>query len=307
MISRRAFATGSCAAMLSCGLTPRLSLGAPQASLGSIPVGLQLYTVNDEMKQDLEGTLRKVASIGYKSVELPGLYGRSARELKNSIDRAGLICDSGHFSLQSDSGPDLQDKLAATIDAAKVLGMKYIVCPTGRIPGAAKPGMDLRAETAALTLDDFRRIGEILNHIGAETRKAGIQFAYHNHNFEFRSFNGVTGYDELLRVTNPQLVQMELDCGWVMAAGHDPARYLSRNPGRFPLLHVKDLAATKPNTSFDMNPIEVGSGTADWKSLLRVAKATGVKACYVEQEPPFARPALESAKISFDYLEQLKL
>lgn len=305
-ISRRSFVHKS-AAVAMAGSVMQSWIGAARASAPKIPIGLELYTVNAEMQKDLDGTLRQVAAIGYRHVELPGLYGRGARELRKSLNSAGLTCESVMFPVESGHGErNLTDELPECIECAKELGSKYIVCPVASVPGYAKPGFNMDAALAALTLDDFKRNGDLFNRIGEQTRKAGIQFAYHNHNYEFRQFNGVTGYDELLRVTDAQLVAMEMDCGWVKAAGQDPVRYLARYPGRFHLLHIKDLEAASPNTSGKMTSVEVGRGIVDWKGVFKAAQAAGVKACFVEQEPPFLRPALESAKMSYEYLASLE-
>lgn len=308
-MSRRLFLQQSAAAMLAGSVISTHALAAG-ASASKIKVGIQLYTVNAEMTRDLDGTLRKVAAIGYKYVELPGTYGRSAGDLRKSLDAAGLVCESGMFPLQAlePNTPTLIDNLAQCIEYAQQIGWKYLVVPNVRIPGFGKPGFDLsklREAFDSLTLDDFKRDGELLNRIGEQTRKAGIQLAYHNHNAEFKKFNGVPGYDELLRVTDPKLVAMEMDVGWVKAAGHDPAGYLTRYPGRFQLLHIKDLKPVGSNTSMEMTSVEIGQGAVDWQSVFKAARATGVKAGYVEQEPPFVRPALESAKISYKYLQTL--
>ena len=305
-ISRRSFVHKS-AAVAMAGSAVQSWIRAARASAPAIPVGLELYTVNAEMTKDLDGTLRQVAAIGYRHVELPGFYGRGVRELRESLNSAGLTCESAMFPVQSEHGErNLIDNLPECIELAKELGLKYIVCPVARVPGYAAPGFNMDAALGALTLDDFKRNGELFNRIGEQTRKAGIQFAYHNHNYEFRQFNGVTGYDELLRVTDAQLVAMEMDCGWVKAAGQDPVRYLTRYPGRFHLLHIKDLKADSPNTSGKMTSVEVGRGIVDWKSVFKAAQAAGVKATFVEQEPPFVRPALESAKMSYEYLAALE-
>lgn len=308
-MSRRLFLQQSAAAMIAGSIVSTRAL-ATGASASKIKVGLQLYTLNAEMTKDLDGTLRQVAAIGYRHVELPGTYGRGASDLRKSLDAAGLICESGMFPLQAleANTPTLVDNLSQCIEFAQQIGWKYLVVPNVRIPGFGKPGFDLRKLREAfdsLTLDDIKRDGELLNRIGEQTRKAGIQLAYHNHNAEFKKFNGVPGYDELLRVTDPQLVVMEMDVGWVKAAGHDPTRYLTKYPGRFHLLHIKDLEPVAANTSMHMTSVEIGQGAVDWKSVFKAARATGVKAGYVEQEPPFVRPALESAKISFEYLQTL--
>jgi sugar phosphate isomerase/epimerase len=294
-ISRRTFLRQSSAAALAAGVA---SAWTPTSEAGAFgfPVGLQLYTVKAELEKDFEGTLRAVARIGYRQVELPSYFGRTPKELRAALNAAGLTCQSGMFFIKSAAQtPNLLDDPQRCIDFAGALGLKYIVTP---ILYSLRP-----FET--LTLDDFRHSAELLNRIGEQIRKAGFQYAYHNHNIEFRKFGETTGYDELLRLTDPKLVTMELDCGWVAAAGQDPTRYLVEYPGRFSLLHVKDLKADTPNTAMKMTSVEVGNGIVDWRKVLDVAHDAGVKAGFVEQEAPFVRPALESARLSYEFLKRL--
>jgi sugar phosphate isomerase/epimerase len=160
----------------------------------------------------------------------------------------------------------------------------------------------------SFTADDWRWNTEQFNKIGAQVKKAGLQFGYHNHGVEFREFDGKIAFDELLHNTDPDLVVMEMDCGWVANAGFDPVDYLTRYPKRFHLLHVKDLQkGFKANTGFDIHGTEIGHGTLDWPRIFKAAKSSGVKGYFVEQEPPYARPPLEEIKISYDYLHQLKM
>ena len=168
-----------------------------------------------------------------------------------------------------------------------------MVCST---PPPGPRSTEFWKTTAAL----FSRLGQLC-------RTAGIQFTYHNHNSEFRVFDDVPGYDLLLRESDLDLVKMQMDCFWVTFAGRDPVDYFHRYPGRFPLLHIKDLKPGYPPTTgeFEGNPFtEVGRGVIDWKRIFAAAPTAGVQHYYVEQDM-WDRPSLESARISAEYLKKL--
>ncbi|MBB6252053.1 sugar phosphate isomerase/epimerase family protein [Nitrospirillum iridis] len=315
--SRRAL-LGGAAALAGLGLT-RLSTAAPAPFFkgAGLPVGLQLYTLGDVVGKDLAGTLKAVADIGYGAVELPGFYGRTAGELAAAFKAAGLVCESAHVPghpWAPGQGPSLSGNLDALARDAHTLGLKFIVMPMFNIPDRPemKPrdgedfGVTLARVAAQFTADDWKAQAAFLNEKGAVLKKAGLQLAYHNHNPEFAAVGGATGYDILLAETDPELVKMEMDAGWVAAAGHDPVALLEAHPGRFRLMHVKDLkAGTAPNTGLKMDPTEVGGGILEWHRILPAAHAAGIRHFYVEQEPPFARPRLEAARVSFRYLDRL--
>ena len=159
---------------------------------------------------------------------------------------------------------------------------------------------------ASMTPDDWKRNAEYLNAKGKALKQYGLRFGYHNHNVELAPLGASTGLAELIRGTDPALVSFEMDAGWVVAAGADPLALLAAYPGRFIAMHVKDVkASTHPNFGLQMDPCEVGQGTIDWKALLSKAHAANVRQFYVEQEPPFSKPRLESVAISFKYLNGL--
>lgn len=270
---------------------------AANADAFRVPVGLELYTVDNAMKEDFDGTLRRVAEIGYREVEFPWYYGRSASEVSATLEAIGLRCRSGLFFPE-----ELESELAAKLDFARSIGLEYMGCVMMPLPEAP----DLSASLDRLTVDDFRRFAEWLNGVGERTREAGIQLTYHNHDFEFKAFDGVVGFDELLRLTDPELVQMEMDVGWVVWAGHDPVEYLREYPGHFSLLHVRDVKPDVPKEPLEMHSVEVGAGVVDWPGLLAAARESGVRAGYVEQDPGAVAASLESARMSFDYLRDLR-
>jgi len=279
-----------------------------------LPIGLQLYTLGDGLKADLDGQLGQVAGVGYRTVELAGYLGRTPAELKTAFDRAGLKCTSSHVQARSaGSDPSLAD-LDRLIADAHVIGIRHIVLPMFSIPPhvdmTPKAGEDRRALlgrlAAQVTADDWKATADLLNAKGAALKAAGLTTGYHNHNVEFAPVGGTTGLEILLKATDPALVQFEMDVGWVVAAGADPFALIKAHPGRFRMMHVKDVkATTKPNFAFQQDPTEVGSGIIDWKRLLAASYAAGVRDYFVEQEPPFAKLRMDSVRISFDYLNSV--
>lgn len=257
-----------------------------------LPIGLELYTVRGECQKDLEGTLKKVAAIGYKEVEVFDFYGKSASQFRRLLEESGLTAPSAHYKFVQ-----VQSGWEEHVEFARALGLKYMV------NAILEP--DQRK-----SLDDYKRAAELFNKAGEQCKKRGIQFAYHNHNFEFKTFDGVVAYDELLRLTDPKLVQMEMDCYWVTRAGKDPVEYFKKHPGRFPLLHIKDRKpGYPPATDQDKGRgpfTEVGRGSINWKRIFAAAPQGGVKHYYVEQDFCDGSP-LQSIWISYDYLKNLKV
>jgi sugar phosphate isomerase/epimerase len=269
-----------------------------------LPVGLQLYSVRDLLPKDYEGTLRQLAAIGYREVEAAGFFGHSASEVKQAMDRAGLRCVSAHYSMA-----ELMPKVDELIQFGKDLGLGYIICawPMVDVPSHPKPEK-LRGQITAMTLDDWRWNAEQFNGIGERMKAAGIRFGYHNHTVEFRAVDGVVIYDELLRLTDPAKVTMQMDCGWVIVGGKDPVDYLTRYPARFSLLHVDDFklsAATAKATEADPPPsTEMGRGSIDYRRIFEAAKKGAIEHAFVEQEE-FDMPAMEALKIDADYMRAL--
>lgn len=279
----------------------------------NLPIGLQLYTVGKEMDSDPAATLKKVAEVGYRNVELSPLGKTPLSEMKKLLADNGLKSPSGHFML-----PDLMKELQRNIDAAKEIGQQDLIIT---VPFVADPSRLAGADRMAaflnmlnsLTLDDWKWNAEQFNKIGEQVKAAGLQLGYHNHNFEFKNYGSTTGYDEFLRLTDPNLVKLELDCGWMTVAGHDPVAYLDKFPDRYRYLHIKDFKPgfTTRTTLMDQNPgapvpTELGRGAIDYRRIFAAAKQAKIRAYYVEQEPPFTEmPALEAIKIDYDYLKTL--
>ena len=275
----------------------RASASPARGPLGK-PIGLQIYTVREAAGKDLPGTLKAIADIGYSEIELAGQPERSAAEMRTLLADCGLAVPSMHTNMR-----ELQTSAQQRIDYAKALGIEYLVCS---FPWTADSrSLPISSLAAGLTLDDWKWNAEQLNRVGELARKAGLRFGYHNHNMEFRSFGGVVAFDELLRQTDPALVTIELDIGWVVTAGQDPVALLRKHADRISLLHVKDVRKDlQVNHELRAQTTEVGSGQIDWKRLFAATSAKQIRHYFVEQEN-FERSPLESVKISFDYLRKL--
>ena len=273
-------------------LTSRLGWAAGEHKIEKI--GVQLYTVRDEMKADFDGTIAKVAQIGYKEVEFAGYFDRTAQQVRAALDKNGLSAPSTHVQYD-----ELDEKFPSVIEFSKAIGLKYIVCPW--IPE------DLRKSP-----DIWQQASEKFNKAGEQTKKAGMQFAYHNHWFEFLPVDGKLPYDQLLKDCDANLVKMELDLCWITVAGADPLKYFASNPGRFPLVHVKDIKKVPPVTAAggqnfgdslkDMTA--VGSGIIDWKKIFAQSDKAGIKHYIVEHDKP--ENPFESITTSYQYLNKLR-
>lgn len=284
---------------------------APFFARRKLPIGLQLYTLGPEGAADLEASLAAVARIGYRDVEFPGFMGKTPAQLKAALDKAGLRCSSVHVQARGEGG--FEGDLAKLADALATVGATHALMPMPYIPdramqaGKGATGADMfRRILGALTADDWRMNADFLNAKAAVLRRSGIAVGYHNHNIEFAPLGASNGLEILLANTDPKLVTFEADVGWMSAAGVDPLAFIQKHKGRFTLMHVKDVkAGTQANVELRMDPAEVGAGRIDWKRLLPGAYAAGVRHFYVEQEPPFARPRLEAAKLSYEFLAHL--
>lgn len=291
-VNRRCFLQGAGLGLAAFTLGPNWNA---RANPYGMPIGLQLYTVRDHLEKDLEGTLKRVAGIGYKVVELGGtfdFYGKKPAEVKRMLNDVGLQAISVHF------GDDqLKSRPEKWFADAKECGITYV-------------GLASLDESDRKSLDAIKRDADWFNHLGETANRLGCHFFYHGHNFDFATTDGVVEYDELIRRTDPKLVGFQLDCFWCVRAGKDPVDYFHRFPGRFPQLHIKDLKpGYPPTTGEDTRPgafTEVGQGVIDWKKIFQAAKQGGLKHFYVEQDE-CDRDSLESAKISYEYLHNLSV
>jgi sugar phosphate isomerase/epimerase len=269
--------------------------------------GIQLYTVGKDLTEDMPGTLDKLSAIGYKSVESAGLAGKTAPEFRKSLDAAGLKCPSSHLF------PAPGKTTEQYFEDARTLGSEYIVSSVVIKPNASIKSLnDYINLIAAMTQDDYKKMAAELNTMALQAKNIGLQFAYHNHNMEFRKWDdGTTTYETLMAETDPSLVKIELDCGWADLGGHPPLELFQKYPGRFRMLHIKDFApVAHPIVTLDPRtmpePTELGKGHIDYRPILAAAPAAGVEYIFVEQEPPFTKfTALEAAKADYDYLQSI--
>lgn len=280
------------------------------------PIGLQLYTLGDEPGRDLDGVFTKLAAIGYRDIELPGLLGRTPAEIRAAADRTGLSITCIHLGLGPRAAPGsllLTSDNQRIADTLGALGAHQAVLPMMQMPEfkGGQPGETfqtvLARGIAAEGADVWKRTAGLLNERAAALKPFGIALGYHNHNVEFAPVGDTTGWDILVRETDPSLISFEVDIGWVAAAGLDPVGFLRRHSGRVRWVHVKDLkASTMPNFALSMVPAEVGSGRLDWSRILPAANKAGVQHFYVEQEPPFTIPRMEAAARSYAFLSALR-
>src|SRR6266513_3191512 len=249
--------------------------GLPQAiratPLGK-PVGIQLYTVKEEIGRDPAGTLKQLRRIGFGEVETAGFGQLSAGQFRRLLDDAGLACPSAH--LQFDTA-----KLDSAFADAHALGAKYAASGSLRAL-ATDPGSPAGVPQTGMSADEAKRTAELANRIGEQAVRAGLQYVYHNHDFEFVAERGASvGYDLLLRETDPRLVQFEIDCGWMIFAGRDPVDYFGKYPNRFPMIHVKDFLRDSEPAGAKlgaMHGAELGHGVVDYGPIFAAAEKAGL-------------------------------
>ncbi|NOT09194.1 MAG: sugar phosphate isomerase/epimerase [Gemmatimonadales bacterium] len=244
-------------------------------------IGIQLYTVRRDLARDVEGTLAKIAEIGYQEVEFAGYPDGTAASLRAILDRLRLTAPSGHVPFQS-----IRSAWEQTLDQAAMLGQRYVV--VAWVPAEERQ-----------TVDGWKRVAALFNKAGEEAKKRKIQFAYHNHDFEFVPIDGTIPYELLHAGVDSGLVQFELDLYWMIKAGHDPLRWFTSRPGRFPLLHVKDMDATARKFFAD-----IGTGTIDFARVFRRAGQGGVRHYFYEQDSTPGSP-FDSAKVAYEFLRKL--
>lgn len=255
-------------------------------------VGVQLYTVRDLMQSDPRGTLKKIADIGYKKVEAAGyneglFYGMKPIEFKEVLTDLGLKMPSSHYSsglANPDKVGTLNNGWEKVVEDAKEADIKYMV-------------LAYLTDDERKSIDDYKKVAELLNKAGEICKKNNIQLTYHNHDFEFKRFGDELPYDILLNEVDASLLDMELDLYWTVKAGLDPVKLFKDHPGRFPLWHVKDM-----NTAGEFS--EVGTGVIDFKAIFDNKKVAGLKHFFVEQDKT-VKPPLESITISFENVNKI--
>jgi len=284
MINRRTFLQQ--VGILGAGLIVSPAMALPQRR----QAGIQLYTLGD-LGKDVKGGMQRVAAAGYQLVETSGytdagkFWGLDASSFKQVLMANGLTSPSGLYGI--DLKGNFED-LKHFIEAAATVEQRYLVMPW-------------LFEEWRKTADDYKWVAQKLNEAGELTQKAGIQMAYHNHDFEFKDFGGKTGYDILLQETDPKLVKMEMDIYWVVRGGADPVAMFKKYPGRFALWHVKDMDKANPKLN-----TEIGTGSINFKKIFANAKQAGLDYAFVEQEN-FKMDPYRSIAQSAVYLKQALL
>lgn len=248
--------------------------------------GLQLYTLRDDLPKDPKGVIKQVADFGYKQLEgfegKQGLWwGMSNKDFKTYIDGLGLTMVSSHCNTKENF-----EKKAAE---AKEVGLKYLIEP---YLGAQK------------TLDDYKKAADRFNKLGEICKKNDLKFAYHNHGYSFTKLDGQFPQDVMMENTDPSLVEWEMDIYWVIVPGEDPTAWLKKYPNRFRLCHVKDRLKTAAAGEADAST-DLGQGSVDYKSILRVAKENGMQYYIVEQERYDNSTPLKSAEVDAQYMKNL--
>ena len=284
-------------------------------------IGVQLFSIPKILERDFEGTMKMLAKIGYKEIEFfgpysfsatedterwkaitpslgfsgSGFFGLTVQQAKKILDDNGLKSPSLHTGLST-----LENKMAEMAEAAHVLGTKYVILPS--------------AETQS-GLEGYKRQAEQFNKIGASAAKQGLRFAYHNHGNGLKEMEGKIPMELILEQTDPKLVYMQMDIYWTTAGGIDPVVFLDKYPGRFRLMHIKDMIKMvrfsgdggDPKQWIELFPYltDAGSGVLDWKTILSHAKKSGVEHYVVERD--LAPDPEESLKKAYQYLSDLKL
>lgn len=302
-MNRRTFLETATTVTAATLLTRGISWAAADHKIEKDRIGVQLYSVRKAIAEDFDGSLAKVAAAGYTRVELAEFsfddgqvryFKKTPQELKAALDHDGLDAISTHLNYKFLS----PEGFPKVLEASHVLGHKYIVCPW------------IEEEVRKLP-DSWKHVCETFNRVGEASEKAGFQFGYHNHWFEFLPVDGKLPYDILLEGCDPKLVKMEMDLCWITAAGKDPVPYFERYPGRFPLVHVKDLkslphiTAGGPQDFGDTADLtEVGSGIIDWKRIFAHSEQAGIKYYIVEHDHPKA--PFDSIQTSYEYLTKVR-
>lgn len=273
-MDRRTFLLAAAAMAAGCSRTAETQVTAMNKTA---PLGIQLYSVRDLMAADVAATLQLIANNGYREVEFAGYFDRSPADLKAILDGVGLQAPSAHVPYNA----FLEDP-EKLLEQATAMGHQYLVVPW--------------LDTEMRSLDNYREHAENFNRWGELCRGAGIQFAYHNHEFEFEVSDGMLPFDLLLDETDPSLVQFELDLAWARAANADSVAYFKAWPGRFPMLHIKDLDA-------DGNEADIGDGDVAFASIFEHLATAGVKHGFIERDN--SKNIEHSLQHNFDAIEPL--
>jgi sugar phosphate isomerase/epimerase len=292
MSTRRTFLQQ--AGLVSTGLMLR-----PKGLFAATPlIGLQLYTVRNQIGKDPEGTLAKVAAVGYNSVELMGyangkFFGLTPAQLSALIKKYNLKSPSGHYGMMNYLMKGDQNDLQDNITAAVTMGHSYLVIP-------------FLTDNMRTSLDDYKKLAAKFNVAATEAKKSGLKLAYHNHDFEFKDWGGgQTGFSVLLKETDPSLVFFEMDIYWTVRAGQDPIQLINNNPGRIKMWHLKDMAQ-KEAPSYDVGGQQyfapVGTGIIDFKTIFKNKAKSGMEHFFVEQDQS-SEPIFDAITKSYNYVK----
>jgi sugar phosphate isomerase/epimerase len=285
MNSRRAFLQQAGILAAATIITPSFAFAK-----GNKQIGLQLYSLRDELPKDVKGVIEKVAAAGYKEVETYGynngkFFGLSVAEFKNLLKSNGLTAPSGHYGMDQFSKTGKTDNLKADIEACANLGGEYFTIAGAHVE-------------MSKGVDGFKKVANDFNQVASLAKASGLKFAYHNHDFEFKKLGDTTGYDVYLQETDKNLVNFEMDLYWVVRSGNDPMRLFKAYPGRFPMWHVKDMDKTNPALN-----AEIGTGSIDFKSIFAQAKQSGMKHFFVEHETNYKPDPIGSITTSAGYIK----
>ena len=252
-------------------------------------IGLQLYTLRDLLPKDAAGTIAKVADAGYKELETYGFsngkfFGYTPADFKKLLKDNGLTAPSGHYGMSNFEKNGNNDQLKASMDAANEVGSSYFT---------------IASANAGNGEDGFKKLAQDFNGVAELAKAQGLNFAYHNHNSEFKTVGNTTGYEILLNETDKDLVKFEMDIYWVVRAGKDPLTLIKEHPGRFEMWHVKDMSKTDAGLN-----TEVGNGSIDFKPIFEKAKQSGMKHFFVEHENNYNPDFIGSIKTSCNYIKK---
>jgi sugar phosphate isomerase/epimerase len=299
--------------------TFRAQANTPAAAGGSAPwlLGLQLYTLEDAPAKDLDGTLKEVAGIGYRTVQISQSYGQSAQRLRAALDRAGLSCPAIHvLPRPATNSWDLEGDLSRLADDIYTLGATHAVVPAPRYSDALVDALNhpppggfnaakLLGVLKLMGADDWRRTADLMNEKAEILARSGIRVGYHNHGFDFVPLEqGKSGFDILWERTDPKLIDLELDIGWAVAAGQDVKALFHRANGRIRTVHLKDTARVSSNP-MDLASTDVGTGIVNWREVFELIRETRVRYLFVEQEAPWVNTSpMKAARVAYAYLSK---
>jgi sugar phosphate isomerase/epimerase len=280
-INRRKFIGTTCAA----ASTILFSNAVLKEKKSNYKMGLQLFTIRDAMASDVRGTLKRVSELGYQDLETYGFdpasigyYGMKATEFKSVLDDLELTTSSGHYDLfRYLNSPDeeLRSYVDQCIKGARALNQKYITWPW--------------LNPQDRSIDKFKLLTSKLNTIGEQVSKAGLSFAYHNHDFEFTDHQGVKGYDIIMQGTDPRYVKLQVDLYWTAHSSTlTPEELFRKQPGRFVMWHIKDMHKVSRDYT------ELGNGSIDYTEILPHAKLAGLEYYFIEQGGNFRKNSMES-------------